>query len=74
MSEAIIFTAPSTETEEEVEPKSILGSTVAAKIPMMTMTTTSSIKVNPDGFNGPRDRGGEGLFPPRTPEAAAVKP
>jgi hypothetical protein len=65
MSEAIIFAAPAAEAVEEVEPKSILGNTVAAKIPMMIMTTMSSIRVNPEGFKGSRVRGGEGLLRPR---------
>jgi hypothetical protein len=73
MSEAIILAAPSTEALDEVEPKLILGKTVAAKIPMITTTRISSIRVNPEGFKGSRDRGVEGLFTPRTPKAAAVR-
>jgi hypothetical protein len=62
MSERTIFDAPATETVEEVVPKLTLGNTVAASIPMMIMTTTSSIRVNPEGFKGPRGRGSEGLL------------
>jgi hypothetical protein len=50
MSEAIILAAPSTEALEEVPPKSILGNTIAATIPMMIMTTMTSIKVIPFEF------------------------
>jgi hypothetical protein len=72
ISEAIIFAAPSTEALEEVAPKSILGKTVAARIPIMIMTTMSSIRVNPPHPLPPGGRVGEGV--PHFPSSVAELP